>query len=115
MPKITILADLLRTSHVEKLDRSSEFDVLILAGQGEDLDRLNCTQRVNYVTYHDLRRRGTRRNANNFDVMQPLRLNFAPIGNKVGRNASFYADFTQAIRVRAVFRANHENHVDQLC
>ncbi len=32
MPKITILADLLGTGHIQKLYRHPEFDMLILTG-----------------------------------------------------------------------------------
>ena len=79
MPKITILADLLGTGHIQKFYRHPEFDVFILAGQGEDLHRLDGPQRIDHVPNHDLRRRGTSRNANNLDVMQPLRLYFTAI------------------------------------
>src|SRR5262245_2538849 len=114
MPKITILADLLGSSHVKQLNRYPEFDVFILAGQGENLYRLNRTQRIDHVTYHDFRCRGTGCNANNLYIMQPLAPYFVSIGDQVGGDASFDADLTQAIGVRAVLRADDENNIYQL-
>src|SRR4029079_17176541 len=58
MPKITILADLLGTDHIQKFYRHPEFDVFILAGQGENLDRLDGLQRIDHVPNHELRGRG---------------------------------------------------------
>jgi len=81
MPKITILADLLRSGHIKQFDRYPEFNMLILAGQGANLHRSNRTQRIDHVTHHDFGRRGARCNANNLDVMQPFRLYFAAIGD----------------------------------
>ena len=95
MPKIAILADLLSTGHVEQFDRHAEFDVLVLSRQGEHLDRLDAAQRVDHVADHDFGRRGTRCNADNFDVLQPFRLYFTAIGDQMGGNAGFDADFTQ--------------------
>ena len=71
--------------------------MFILAGQGEDLHRLDGTQRINHVPNHDFGRRGSSRNANNLDVMQPFRFYFAAIGDQVGRNAGFNPDFAQPI------------------
>jgi hypothetical protein len=81
MPKITILAYLLGPGHIKQFDWYPEFNVFILAGKGEDLHRLNGAQCIDHVAYHNFGRRGARRNANNFDIMQPLRLYFAAIGD----------------------------------
>src|SRR5690349_8908555 len=113
MPKIAILADLLGTDHIQKFYRHPEFDVFILAGQGEDLDRLDGPQRIDHVPNHDLWRRGTSRNANNLDVMQPLLLYFAAIGDQVAGNAGFNPNFAQPIRIRTILSSNDENHVDK--
>ena len=71
--------------------------MFILAGQGEDLHRLGGPQRIDHVPNHDFRRRGSSRNANNLDVMQPLPLYFAAIGDQVAGNAGFDPDFAQPI------------------
>src|SRR6476469_3167016 len=113
MPKITILADLLGTDHIQKFYRHPEFDVFILTGQGEDLDRLDGPQRIDQVPNHDLRRRGTSPNANNLDVMQPPPLYFTAICDQVAGNAGFDPNFAQPIRIRTILSSDHENHVDK--
>src|SRR5215467_11213303 len=114
MPKITILADLLGAGHVEQFDRYPEFNVLVLAGQGEDLHRLDRTQRVDDVPYHHLGGRGARCNANYLDVMQPFPLYFAAVGYQMGWDPGFHAYFAQSVGIGAVLGSDHKNDIDQL-
>ena len=95
--------------------RQPELDVLLPAGQCRDFDRTQPPQRLNDILDQHVRRRGARRNADRARVLDPVRVKLAAIRNQIARNPRFGPDFAQAIGIRAVLGADHQDHVDELC
>src|SRR5258705_10434808 len=72
----------LKSAHSSQLGRKPEFDVLFPAGQHRDLDRSDAPQGLDHVVDQNVGRRGARRDADGFRILEPIRVELVPIANE---------------------------------
>src|SRR5882757_839760 len=74
-----------------------EFDIFFPAGKHRHLDGSDTPQSLDHVVDQHFRRRGARRDADGFRILQPIRVQFPAIGNEITRDPDFGADFAQPV------------------
>ena len=99
---------------VSEFGRQAELDMFLLAVHLRDFDRLNPPKRGDDILDQTLRRRSTGGKADDTLAANPLRIQFAAVGDQIARNAFFATDLTQAIGIRTVLGADDEDDVRYL-
>ncbi|KOS92276.1 hypothetical protein DM53_4518 [Burkholderia mallei] len=97
---------------LRELRRQLEFDFFLAARHRRDLERTERAQRGDHVLDHFLGRRRAGREAHRARVREPFGADFRAVRDEIARHAAFGADLAQPVRVRAVRRADDEQHVD---
>src|SRR5215475_1927855 len=91
-----------------------EFDVLLPTGQHRHLDWSDPPQGLDDVVHQHFGRRRARSDTDSTGVSQPVRIQFAPIGDQIAWDAGLGADLTQPVGVGTVGGSHHQDYIHQL-